>query len=653
MKRRRRKPEAASGRPSEEAPEPAAARTPRVGLLAFAVTALLLAATCDERFSGLITDGQQMLSTAGSMVFFGELGISRDFVVAVARSGGDAISRYGLATSLIDTVAVFAARLLHWTVPGASSAPIFALVPCLLLAVTAGSIASALQRLGLRPWHAVAAGGATILGTPLWAYSASELSEPVGAASIALLSLAVIALRTRDDAAARWEVLAGAAAGTALLTKSILLLPALPLLLAASLVARREARPVRAGARPAIGGIPLRPRVLMIGALLGALWALFELTRFGTLGGGYAGEGFTTPFGTGFRGLTILPNKGILFYAPIFFLVPFGFVALQRRDRPLALALCLSPLLFLFAISTWWAWDGQIGWGPRLLLPALPPLLLLAALGAHHLGRTGWLAFGSLLLAGAAVNLPGVLAPYSAVEMAVASDPPARHLALAPSWWPPRIAFDYLGARWKGGDVASRLATEAFAGIEPPAVSAFAGKASNLKVYFWPSLVGNPAFEVDEVLPALVLPFRWPFLGRSWLDPSFSMSDPWRLVVRDQAIRALDTGRPERTLTLANLLLERGDRPPDPRDVALRAEAYRLEGRIPEARAEASRLADACHPMLLWPRALTGASLDCVPPLSRQGIRASIERSGRAGWTLPGWLRSFRAATRERPYGGP
>ncbi len=449
------------------------------------------------------------------------------------------------------------------------------------------------------------------------------------------------------------EVLAGAAAGTALLTKSILLLPALPLLLAASLVARREARPVRAGARPAIGGIPLRPRVLMIGALLGALWALFELTRFGTLGGGYAGEGFTTPFGTGFRGLTILPNKGILFYAPIFFLVPFGFVALQRRDRPLALALCLSPLLFLFAISTWWAWDGQIGWGPRLLLPALPPLLLLAALGAHHLGRTGWLAFGSLLLAGAAVNLPGVLAPYSAVEMAVASDPPARHLALTPSWWPPRIAFDYLGARWKGGDVASRLATEAFAGIEPPAVSAFAGKASNLKVYFWPSLVGNPAFEVDEVLPALVLPFRWPFLGRSWLDPSFSMSDPWRLVVRDQAIRALDTGRPERTLTLANLLLERGDRPPDPRDVALRAEAYRLEGRIPEARAEASRLADACHPMLLWPRALTGASLDCVPPLSRQGIRASIERSGRAGWTLPGWLRSFRAATRERPYGGP
>ena len=131
---------------------------------------------------------------------------------------------------------------------------------------------------------------------------------------------------------------------------------------------------------------PPWPLLFSFSAVL-LLWFLFEVIRFGKPGGGYTGETFSYPFFTGLLRLTVFPNKGLFWYAPFVLLAPLGFLVLVRRDARLALALYASSLSLLFAASAWWAWDGQAGWGPRLLLPGLPPFVFLAGLACASSGR--------------------------------------------------------------------------------------------------------------------------------------------------------------------------------------------------------------------------------------------------------------------------
>ena len=150
----------------------------------------------------------------------------------------------------------------------------------------------------------------------------------------------------------------------------------------------------------------------------------FEFARFGKLFGGYAGETFSYPFFTGLLRLTVLPNKGLFWYAPIVLLAPFGFFALRRRDARLALACAASAASLLLAACAWWAWDGQAGWGPRLLLPALPPLLVFAGLAPSGSARPVRFAGALALVLGAGVNLLGALVPFPAVYALSSVVPP-------------------------------------------------------------------------------------------------------------------------------------------------------------------------------------------------------------------------------------
>ena len=72
-------------------------------LAALAVLAVLLA-TVDTRSFGLIPDGKEMLSASAAVARFFEIGVSRDFVNAPRRPGGDAVSRYGMGLSLAEAV---------------------------------------------------------------------------------------------------------------------------------------------------------------------------------------------------------------------------------------------------------------------------------------------------------------------------------------------------------------------------------------------------------------------------------------------------------------------------------------------------------------------------------------------------------------------
>ncbi len=675
---------------------------------ALAVLSVLLA-TVDDRSYGLIPDGREMLSAAAAVARFFEIGVSRDFVNAPRRPGGDAVSRYGMGLSFVESVPATVAR----AAGAARTSALFVLVPILCLAACAWAAVRTLGRLGVGSGTASLFGAALVLATPLWGYGGSAYGEPLQALCVALSLLALVAMR-EAPASRRWQIVLGLAGGLAILTKTLLVLVVAPLLLCAVVGkkrgeeeeketregdflegkreggrergpgarAARRAAEVRArrGARPAAptGAAFSRPWPLLLsfaGILL--LWLTFEISRFGRLGGGYGGETFAYPFLTGLLRLTVLPNKGLLWYAPVTFLSVPGFLALRRRDARLALALGGSAIALLLASSAWWAWDGQAGWGPRLVLPALPCLLALAGV-AFAAGGRAWRALGALaVLSGAGVNALGALVPFPAVYALSSLVPPQpilearaagtpyeiergadgvlratapHHLSLTPAWSPIRVHALVLAARLRGG----------FDGMLPQLDPPFRpvlphSHASALRLAMSPVRVGwgREFFEGKEDVGTA---------GEGWADPYFD-------ALRDQMVRAIDVKDLLRASALGGELTRREDKisSNDPRTVALVAEVLRLGGGAkgaeaapgldPGAAASLSYLSKksssssssfSCHPWILFVRSMANppGDLSCLPDEARAGFARSLADARERGWALTEWS---RAVTTGRP----
>ena len=655
-----------------------ASRRPAL-LAALGVLAILLATT-DGRSYGLIPDGKEMLSAGAAIARFFEIGVSRDFVNAPRRPGGDAVSRYGMGLSLVEAVPAALARA---TGLGRTT-PLFVLVPILSLAGCAWAAARTLGRLGAGRGWAALTGAALVLATPLWGYAGSDYGEPLQAFCVALSVLGLVELRAAP-ASRRWQIVLGVAAGFAILTKTLLILVAAPLLLCAVVgrsgeegdflegdravgqpparAGRAERRAAEARARHA-GHASLPRRALpwpllfsFAGILL--LWSFFEWTRFGKLGGGYGGETFTYPFFTGLLRLTLLPNKGLLWYAPVTVLALPGFLLLRRRDARLALALAGSALALLFASSAWWAWDGQAGWGPRLVLPALPCLVVLAGVALAEAGPL-WRVLGVFSVAGGViVNALGAFVPFSAVYALTSSIPPQpiadgraegtqyeiersadgvlratapHHLSLTPAWSPIRVDALLLAARFKGG---------------------FDGSLPSLDPPFRPVLRPSPA-------PALRLALSPPRPG-FWRPVDPDWAEPFADAMRDQLVRAIDMKDFPRAASLGEELTKREEEisSNDPRTVALVAESLRLGGRTGAsgnpgrpgsgAAASLSYLSKksssefSCHPWILFVRAMAAPPGDfsCLSEDQREGFARAAEAGRQRGWTLTEWSRAL------------
>jgi len=660
---------------------PPAPRAARGGALAVLV---VLLATVDTRSYGLIPDGKEMLSASAAVARFFEIGVSRDFVNAPRRSGGDAVSRYGMGLSLADAVPGIAARALRAAAPSVPSAPVFVLLPIACLVASAWATSRALLRLGAPAGWAAASGVGLVLATPLWGYAASDYGEPLQACCIALAVLGVVELR-EAPASRRWQIVLGVSAGFAILTKTLLLVAVAPLL-ACALFGRREEEDFLEGKRGRRRDAPkgsLRrrlpwPLLLSFAGIL-LIWSLFEFARFGKLFGGYEGETFSYPFFTGLLRLTVLPNKGLFWYAPVVLLAPSGFFALFRRDARLAIASAASAVALLFTASAWWAWDGQAGWGPRLLVPALPPLVLLAGLAFAVSGSAARLAGALALALGMGVNLLGALVPFPAVYALASVVPPQpiserraegteyeiergadgvlratapHHLSLTPAWSPIRVHALLLVAKQRG-DAAKNLASEGLAGLDPP---------------FKPALLRNAT-------PAMLLALRpvrvgW---GREYFEGEEGNSDPWTDATRDQTVRAIDEKEFARAQALGEEVLRKKDRnsdaSSDPRTVALIAESIRLggggDGQGPGAYAYDSSAAAAlsylsrksfsfsfsssaseasCHPWILFVRAMAAppGDLSCLPEAQRAGFARGLDLARRQGWPLTAWARAAR-----------
>ncbi|MGH2443320.1 MAG: phospholipid carrier-dependent glycosyltransferase [Chloroflexota bacterium] len=129
------------------------------------------------------------------------------------------------------------------------------------------------------------------------------------------------------------------------------------------------------------------------------LVAAWNVLRFGSpLLTGLHEATIGNPFFLGIAELLVSPGKGLLWYLPLLFLLPFAGRLFIRRVPDLAIlcvALILVPLLFYANVLYW---HGDPSWGPRYLYVAVPYLILpLAEILKRWNAERNWLR-GSLVV---------------------------------------------------------------------------------------------------------------------------------------------------------------------------------------------------------------------------------------------------------------
>ena len=182
--------------------------------------------------------------------------------------------------------------------------------------------------------------------------------------------------------------------------------------------------------------------------IIGVIQAIINKHQNGSvLSFGYAEESyrFTTPISEGLYGLVFSPNKGLIFYAPLVLLIPFSLRSTIRFFRSEWIFLLSSSALVILCTSKWWSWEGGSSWGPRLLWPILPFLILAAGFWLRAGGIASQL-FSACLLIGLIVNLLGVLVCFSTWNHLVSLYP--SRIALPASGRPAREYLEEDGKRW-------------------------------------------------------------------------------------------------------------------------------------------------------------------------------------------------------------
>jgi hypothetical protein len=551
----------------------------------------LLLATADDRTFFLIGDGQQMFKTAFSISKLGEIGFARSQDnPGFERTEGDSVSRYGMGFSLVLLLPLLLAHAVEAKFGPGASQTLLTATQC-LLTLAAGLFAARLARqLGADRTGERLTLFAAIFATPLWTYASGDFSEALQAAALAAAAALALEPPSPNAGEDSWRLrLAGFAGGTTVLTKSFLLPAATVLLLP-----------------------PLFPRVgrgrrafnLLLGlAIPIAAWGAFEWTRFGRLFGGYGAEGFTNPFWDGFWRLTVGVNKGLFVYAPLTVLaLPVLLSRIFRRDsasqawiRLQALSISAAVLAIALPVSKWWAWDGVTGWGPRLLLPAIP-LLVAAAVARRRRFPTALL--GALVAAGILLNALGVfqtaptisayLTDVPTAVVPAGSVPPGPNIVAA---GPGRISVSpyilaariavlspirlhayFLRTRLLGGNVKEKLSSPPWKMAHPELVPSFL-----------------PISDSEPVYRSMFDGFRWPFCGDAMFGrrPRRDLPTAYIEALRDQVYRAFDQNKVSRALSLAGELVRLS---PGPLSAALYADALRANERRDEERAYLQRL---------------------------------------------------------------
>ena len=301
-------------------------------------------------------------------------------------------------TALLAPVGLVPAGALRGRVADA----VLQLLPVLFTALAVVPLTRLARLAGCSCRAAPALASALLVATFLGPLGRLDFPEPL-VVLLAAWSLERILLARRREGAHRLKALAagGALAGLALLSKptAFVLVPAL--LLA---VARPLRRPARAQDFAAFGAGML-PGLAVFFALNSVRFG--SPLDFGYRWGDLPSGGERLPLLWTVLRLTLLPNRGVFWFAPLLLLALF--VPMRNRLAEPLRTDCGAALMAsggFFAANLWyWVWEGGFGWGPRLLAPAV-------ALSIPWLaGRgTAWRRAAFMLaLFGFALNLPAYL----------------------------------------------------------------------------------------------------------------------------------------------------------------------------------------------------------------------------------------------------
>ena len=607
------------------------------GALAWTLIAVAaaLALTVDDRHAGRIEDEREIAGTAVALTEGGGLAVACDPLLRVVATapGGDYVSRYGLGGSFVQVPAALAAPFVERSLGPGTSNPLFLVAPILLVLFSGWASGRLAVLLGGGPAAAAVAALLATLASPLASYASIVLSDQLQAACLAGTLLSALASAAAEQE--RRSLLLAAAAGLfalgAVLAKSVLAVVAAPLLL--PLLAGGAARPaLRRAAAAAAAGAPLA-----------GLWAWLELRRFGAILGGYPGESFTHPVWDGVVRLLVLPNRGLIFFVPALVVaIPVAAGLIGRKDGPapprLAAAGASISFVVLAALSgAWWCWSGNVGWGPRLLVPAVPFLAPFAAIwvAARPPGlRAAVVGLGIALNVPPLFAHPGVIAsfvsscPWRAIDVARARTilPGSAigrndgQVMASPSHLLPYVqsAAPHVLTTWFAwASLAPTPEAAAARLVRPPWLEA--------EPTIVPPRFNDPGAEIPWVAPS----FRWGW-GRSFLsgtrDPA--LVPIYLIALENQVVRLLDDGPADRAIAAAARFRELA-RSPD-------ADAYYLEAlRLAGRRETAADLVRTLAPARSSP--LTSAAVALLLRDLGQSIEAgrAMRAAGAAGGGSP------------------
>jgi hypothetical protein len=372
-------------------------RFPPVAILFFLICLVYLF-TLSDNYGCWISDGKEMFETAVSLHEFGEMTIPSDAVATNSPVEAGRLSKFGLGLPVVDQIPLLLAPTVERNFGPGRSNVLFPLTMMFISALTALLVALCLRDLGLGfKTQALGALGFAF-GTMAWPYTSFDFSEPLQA--LALVAPFWLLLSARRSSAFPYRVaLAGLILGFAVLTKALLLV---------TIPAYMVYAWMRSDTQRRLSNLSWFIAPLVAWA---AVIAVLNGSRFGSIfdfGYGKESTEFTNPLLTGLYGLLISPSKGLLFYAPVALLMPWAAWKYRRRFRAEMLLCTLVFLLVLAPVSMWWSWEGGVSWGPRLLMPVVPLLVICAALLVEG-PASGFWAYVATAGMGALVNLLGVL----------------------------------------------------------------------------------------------------------------------------------------------------------------------------------------------------------------------------------------------------
>lgn len=266
------------------------------------------------------------------------------------------------------------------------------------------------------------------LGTAAWVYARDYFQHPL---ETCLLLLAVYLLFAHRDNLRPGRALgAGLALGLGIFTRVnlALVVPAVAVYLL--YLSRPGPASPKPGWKPAL--LNLLGLLLPVAGALALVYAVNQV-RYGPIPGDQAGSawlpfsslmadsswrlsrvGWSNPLWLGLYANLFSPGRSLFLYSPPALLALFALGRFYRRWPAEAILFVAIFLLYLLPYSVYGHWHGGWAWGPRLLLPTLPFLLLMA--GYFVDSRRRWAIAALLTGLGLGIQILGVAVNYSYVH---------------------------------------------------------------------------------------------------------------------------------------------------------------------------------------------------------------------------------------------